>query len=405
MIRRGIQRFVQFEASGGIALAVAALVAIVLANSAWAPAWHGWLESRHVLQIGGFHHEASLADWVKDGLMAVFFFHVGLEIKREVIHGELSDPRRLALPVLGALGGMLVPAAVYLAVWQMTGADPVLMPGWAIPVATDIAFAVAAISLVARRVPLGLKIFLLTLAVVDDLGAVALVALLYTHEVDGMALAGALAVIIGLLGASQLGLRRPWMFVAGAVLAWALMLKSGFHPTLAGVLAAFTVPARAPAGGGASALDDLHDDLDHWVKFAILPLFALTHAGLSFQGLGPGNLVDPLPLGIMLGLAVGKPVGVVLAAWLAVRVGVARLPARASWRQIWGVGALCGIGFTMSLFLGGLAFDGLGAELAAEVRLGVFTGSLLAATIGLLALSIQPPAHHPKPVDAGGENP
>ena len=405
MPRQAILRFVQFEASGGIVLAIAAVIAIIMANSALAPAWHGWLEGRHVLQVGGFHHEASLADWVKDGLMAVFFFHVGLEIKREVIHGELSDPRRLALPVLGALGGMMVPAAVYLAVWQMTGADPVLMPGWAIPVATDIAFAVAAISLVARRVPLGLKIFLLTLAVVDDLGAVALVALLYTHEVDGMALAGALAVIIGLLGASQLGLRRPWMFVAGAVLAWALMLKSGFHPTLAGVLAAFAVPARAPAGGGQSALDDLHDDLDHWVKFAILPLFALTHAGLSFQGLGPGNLLDPLPLGIILGLAVGKPVGVVLAAWLAVRVGVARLPARASWRQIWGVGALCGIGFTMSLFLGGLAFDGLGQQLAAEVRLGVFTGSLLAAAIGLLALSTQPPAQHPKPADQGSANP
>jgi Na+:H+ antiporter, NhaA family len=384
-------RFLQFEASGGIALAAAALVAVVLANSPLAGAYHGWLETRHTLQIGLFEHTTSLAKWVKDGLMALFFFHVGLEIKREVVRGELSDPRRLALPVLAALGGMLVPAGVYLAIWGAAGADPMLMSGWAIPVATDIAFAVAAVSLVARRVPLGLKVFLLTLAVVDDLGAVVLVALLYTEAVNHAALAGALAVVLGLIGLNRLGVARPVVYVAGTVICWALMLKSGFHPTLAGVLCALTVPLAAPDSASAGALDDLHDDFDPWVKFAIMPLFALTHAGFSFSGIGPQTLASPLTAGIALGLCLGKPVGVVAASWLAWKAGLARLPRGAGWAQIWGVGALCGIGFTMSLFLGGLAFDRLGPDYATDVRVGVFAGSLLAALIGLSVLALSAP--------------
>lgn len=393
-----ILRFLQLEAAGGTALLVAALAAIALANLPTGPAYHHWLESRHTLQVGPFVHTASLADWVKDGLMAVFFFHVGLEIKREIVQGELSDPRRLALPVLAALGGMLVPAGVYLAVWGAAGAEPALMSGWAVPVATDIAFAVAAVSLVSRRVPLGLKVFLLTLAVVDDLGAVVLVALLYTASVDGMALSAGLAVVLALIGLNRLGIRRPVVYATGAVLCWALLLGSGLHPTLAGVMCALTVPLAPAAGSAQGALDDLHDDLDGWVKFAIMPLFALTHAGLGLAGIGLETVSGPLALGIAAGLVIGKPVGVVLACWLSWRAGLARLPQGAGWAQIWGVGALCGIGFTMSLFLGGLAFDGLGPELAAQVRVGVFGGSLLAAAIGLAILRLAPV---PAGADAG----
>lgn len=381
-----IRKFFELEAAAGITLGLSALLAIIIANSSFATNYNQFIEKEVIIQFADWFHKASIKDWVKDGLMTIFFFHVGLEIKKEIVEGELSDPKKLALPVFGAIGGMVMPAIIFAIVAIAFGRNDILQ-GWPIPVATDIAFAVAAISIVSNKVPLSLKIFLLTLAVVDDLGAVILIAALYSHQIDYSALSIALALFITLMALPKIGIRRPWVFVSFGVIMWAFMLQSGFHATLAGVLTAICVPLKANNESEQSPLEDLHDDFDGWVKYLILPAFALTHAGFSFNGVSLETFKAPLVLGIMLGLMIGKPVGVLLMVKIASLLKIAKIPENITMQQLIGVGLLCGIGFTMSLFLGGLAFAGAQEIILSEVKIGVFTGSLLSGIIGVIILN------------------
>ncbi len=318
--------------------------------------------------------------------MAVFFLLVGLEIKREFLEGQLATWSRRALPGIAALGGMAVPAAVYLAF--NLGADGVAR-GWAIPAATDIAFALGVLSLLGPRVPVSLKIFLTALAIIDDLGAVLIIAVFYSGQLDVYALGGAVFVISMLRGLNAFGYGRLAPYLALGVLLWVLVLKSGIHATLAGVVLAFTVPLRtAPATGqvDGSPLHRLEHGLQRWVTYLVLPLFGLANAGVSLAGMSFAKLLDPVPLGVTFGLVAGKQVGVAGSSWLAIRAGWAELPARATWRQLYGVALLCGIGFTMSLFIGLLAFaDAPGLQ--DDAKIGVLTGSILSAGLGAILLA------------------
>ncbi len=385
-----IRNFFELEAAAGIILGLFAIFAIIIANSPFSSAFQSWLSSEHIIQFSNWRHEASLKEWIKDGLMAIFFFHVGLEIKKEILVGELSNPKKLALPVFGALGGMIAPALIYVIV-VLANNSPELIKGWPIPVATDIAFAVAAIAIVAKNIPKSMKIFLLTLAVVDDLGAVVLIAALFGHNIDYQALAIALSIFVGLLGLSAINIRRPWIFVFGGLIMWAFMLQSGFHATLAGVLTAIAVPLKSNSENFESPLEDLHDDFSAWVKYAILPLFALSHAGFSFNGLGIDTISAPLFLAIFLGLVLGKPLGVLIFTILASKLGLAHLPQGANIRQTIGIGALCGIGFTMSLFLGGLAFANSDHLIESQIKFGVFSASIISGILGITLLSWKNP--------------
>jgi Na+:H+ antiporter, NhaA family len=333
------------------------------------------------VRFGGFQIAKPLLLWINDGLMAVYFFLVGLELKRELREGELSSPAQVLLPALAAGGGMAVPAAIY--AWVNWG-DPLTMQGWAIPAATDIAFALGVLSLLGKRVPASLKVFLMTLAVLDDVGAIVIIALFYTHNLApaSLVIAGsALAALFALNRSRVLG-ATPYLLV-GAVL-WASLLKSGVHATLAGVALAFFIPHKAARR--------LEKDLHAPVAYAILPLFAFANAGLVLKGITPASLLLPLPLGIVAGLVLGKTLGVFGVTFLAIRLGFARMPAGANWRSLLGIAMLCGIGFTMSLFIGGLAFEGLGLEYATLVQLGIIAGSLVSGLGGyaLLRASLPP---------------
>ena len=315
--------------------------------------------------------------------MALFFFLVGLEIKREVVEGELSEVRQVMLPAFAAVGGMAVPAAIYAAI---NVGNPVALAGWAIPAATDIAFALGVLSLLGKRVPVGLKMFLLTLAILDDLGAIVIIALFYAGDLAPASLAVAAVALVALFTLNRSNVVRlaPYLFV-GLVL-WVSVLKSGVHATLAGVALAFFIPLWSNGDGSQSLLRRLEQDLRPLVVFAILPLFAFANAGVSLHGVGLATLIAPVPLGIAAGLLVGKTIGVFAASWLVVQFGFARLPEGADWRAMFGVAVLCGIGFTMSLFIAGLAFEGAGSEYVVQTRLGVLLGSLAAAVIGLTIL-------------------
>jgi NhaA family Na+:H+ antiporter len=332
--------------------------------------------------LGGMdvHH------WVNDGLMALFFLLVGLEIKREWVDGELSSWRRRVLPGVGALGGMAVPALIYVVIQQ---GDPATLRGWAIPAATDIAFALGILSLLGRRVPVSLKIFLTALAILDDLGAVLIIALFYTASLEAWALAGAAVALAGLIAMNRLKVTAltPYLIVGLAL--WWLVLQSGVHATLAGVALALTIPIRPSPAAPDDATSPLHR-LEHglipWVAFLVLPVFGFANAGVSFAGMGLGDLLAPIPLGVAAGLFLGKQIGIFGFVWLAVRLGIAERPAKASWAQIYGVALLCGIGFTMSLFIGLLAFAD--PALQDATKLGVLAGSGLSAALGYLVLRI-----------------
>lgn len=382
-LSRPLSAFRQFlgnEASAGIILMGVAFLAILIANSPAAPVYFATL-NRYVLGLSVLH-------WINDALMAVFFLLVGLEIKREFLDGQLSSWSRRALPGFAALGGMAAPALIYVA---FNAGSPETLRGWAIPAATDIAFALGVLSLLGPRVPISLKVFLTALAILDDLGAVIIIALFYTADLNIEALLGALVVLGVLFALNRLGYRRltPYL-ILGAVL-WFLVLKSGVHATLAGVALALTIPIKASPGAPDDAESPLHR-LEHalhpWVAFLIIPIFGFANAGVSFAGVGPSALLAPVPLGITLGLFLGKQIGVFGFAWAAIRSGLADLPANASWLQLYGVSLLCGIGFTMSLFIGTLAFPD-DATREAEVRLGVLAGSLLSALTGWLVLRSQ----------------
>ncbi len=384
MARRLTLDFLKTETASGIILTSAALLAVILANSPWSDAYFSFIKHEIPIQIGSFYEVKPVYRWIKEGLMAIFFFVVGLEIKHEILRGELSNPRRLALPVLAAVGGMVAPALIYLLINAGAGGSP---QGWPTPTATDIAFALAALAVAGPRLPSALRIFLLTLAIADDLGAVALIAILFTSDVNMYALAGA-GASIGLMALMSQWKSAPYLFYAACfALAWAFCLKSGVNTSLAGVAAAMTVPIDPRKPGHEGPLKHFMESLHPYVAYLILPLFAFAAAGFSFAGLSLSALLNPVPLGIALGLFVGKQIGVFGFAALAIGLKLARRPTGAKWLELYGVSLLCGIGFTMSLFIGGLAFDPNDAIAQTEVRMGVIAGSILSTLVGMGVLA------------------
>lgn len=377
-----IQRFIRGESAGGFALVGATLVALLAANGPWSAAYRALLAWPVGVAMAGQGFSRPVLFWVNDALMAVFFYLVGLELKRERLEGELREPRRALLPLFGAVGGMALPALAYLAV---AGSDALFRQGWAIPTATDIAFALGVLTLLGAGVPHGLKVFLVSLAIIDDIGAVLIIVVCYSHglSLPWLAAAGACLGGLWLLGRAGIG---HWLAHLPLVLClWVATLNSGVHATLAGVAAAFCMPLLAK--DGSSPLKRLEAWLHAPVAFGVLPLFAFCNAGVPLAGLTLASLAEPVPLGVSMGLLLGKQIGVLSAAMLAVRLGVARLPEGVRWRDIHGVAVLCGIGFTMSLFVSGLAFDGHGEHLAATSRLGILLGSTLSAVAGGLLLA------------------
>jgi NhaA family Na+:H+ antiporter len=386
---KGALAFFHHEAAGGLVLVVAALVALLASNSPLAWLYDGFLHTPVGMRVGDLALDKSLLHWINDGLMAIFFFLVGLEIKRELLQGELSTFGQAMLPAVAAAGGMVAPAIIYVAI--NTG-DPVALRGWAIPTATDIAFAVGVLALLGPRIPSSLKIFLLALAIIDDLGAIIIIALFYTDNLSLVSLTLAFAGLAVLAILNARGVTRLAPYLLTGIFIWACVLKSGVHATLAGVAVALAIPLTSKGAGEPSLLEQLEENLHPWVAFAVLPLFAFANAGVSLQGLSLENLLEPIPLGIAAGLFAGKAIGIFGATWIAVMGGLAGKPDGATWLQILGVALLGGIGFTMSLFIGMLAFPDP-AE-AASLRLGVLTGSLLSAVAGYLILktSVREPA-------------
>ena len=387
-----IREFLRLEAAGGIILVGTALAAILLANSPLAFLYDGLLTTPVAVQIGALAVAKPLLLWINDGLMAVFFFLIGLEIKREVLEGELSSLSQTALPAAAAMGGMAVPILVFLA---FNAGDALAMQGWAIPAATDIAFALGVLALVGARAPAALKVFLLALAILDDLGAIVIIALFYAAELSLLSL-GLGLVGLGVLAAmNRIGVMRIAPYVLVGLVVWVCVLKSGVHATLAGVAVAFCVPLGGKRGGEVSPLKDLEHMLHPWVAFGILPVFAFANAGVSLAGLSFADLLAPLPLGIAAGLFIGKQAGVFGFTYLGVRLGLFRLPQGTNLLHFYGVALLTGIGFTMSLFIGTLAFtDG---AFATEVRVGVIGGSVLSALLGFAVLRFLAPLRQPSP--------
>jgi NhaA family Na+:H+ antiporter len=403
----GLQRFFASESSGGIVLAVAALAALLMSNSAWAPLYTAFTQIPGEVNIGdgALVLAKPLIVWVNDLWMAVFFFLVGLEIKREFVRGELAQRSQAVLPAVAALGGMVVPALIYAGLnWR----DPVALNGWAIPAATDIAFAVGIVMLLGPRVPASLKIFLTAVAIMDDLGAIIVIALFYTSQLSVVMLAGAAVCVLALWLLNRTGVRRADLYIVVGLVMWLCVLKSGVHATLAGVATALFIPSQGAKGThGAGGTDGAHgahgeeghspaEQLEHglhpWVAFLVLPMFAFANAGVSLRGISVSDLLHPVSLGIALGLLLGKAIGVFGTAWLMIRAGWASKPGGADWMQFFGVCVLCGIGFTMSLFIGGLAFAGLAADFETRVKLGVIGGSLLSGVVGTLILLRRPAA-------------
>ena len=380
-IASAIREFIRLESIGGVLLLAATVVALVTANTMFAEAYTALLNTPVAVQVGALVIAKPLLLWINDGLMAIFFFLIGLEVKREFVEGELSSAKDVVLPGLGALGGMVVPAAIYTALnWQ----DPAALDGWAIPVATDIAFALALLSVFGRRVPAALKVFLLTLAIFDDLAAIVIIAIFYSADLSLQALwAGAIALSVG-IALNRFRVTRVAAYVFLGVVLWVAMLKSGVHATLAGVLIAFCVPLQGTDGH--SPLRELEHDLHAPVTYAILPIFAFANAGLSLSGVGIGDVLHPVTLGVVLGLFLGKPFGIMIFIGLGVLLRLVSLPKNVTWFQILGVAWACGIGFTMSLFIAGLAFEHGGGEYFAGDRLGILIGSVASALAAWLVL-------------------
>lgn len=376
-IRGALNRFIQMEASSGLLLIAGAVLALIINNSPLSSLYQGFLDTQVVAQIGSLKIDKPLLLWINDGLMALFFLLIGLEVKREVLAGQLSNPAQIVLPGAAAVGGMLVPALIY---WWLNHHDPAALAGWAIPTATDIAFALGVLALLGNRVPTSLKLFLMTLAIIDDLGAIIIIALFYTSELSSMALLLAAACLAVLISMNRLGVVRLAPFLIVGVILWVCVLKSGVHATLAGVALAFCIPLRT--GNKPAPLATLEHALHPWVAYAILPLFAFANAGLSLKGVTLDSFTHHVPMGIAAGLLLGKAAGVFGLTYLAIKIGIAKLPAGANWGQVFGVAVLCGIGFTMSLFVGSLAFVPGVSEYAGEDRMGILTGSVIAALLG-----------------------
>jgi NhaA family Na+:H+ antiporter len=377
-----LRDFLSSEAAGGLILMASAACALVIANSALAPTYFGALES--------YLGPMNVSHWVNDGLMAVFFLLVGLEIKREMLDGQLASWSNRALPGIAAAGGMLAPALIYL---PFNAGSPETARGWAIPTATDIAFALGVMSLLGPRVPAALKVFLAALAIIDDLGAVVIIALFYTGEISTLNLGLAAATFAVLVAMNRGGVGRLWLYLLVGAALWFFVLRSGIHATIAGVLLALTIPLRPAPGHPDDMAHSLLHRLEHAllkpVAFLVVPVFGFANAGVSFAGLGLDTIAQPLTLGVTLGLLAGKLIGVFGASALAIKLGVATLPFRVSWTHLLGVSLLCGIGFTMSLFIGLLAFADY-PQMQAGVKIGILIGSLLAGLLGWLVLRLAP---------------
>lgn len=387
-----VNQFLKLEASGGILLMIAAALAVVIANSPLQPFYQYLLED--VKLTVGFSTGEELSPlalqkpillWINDGLMAIFFFLVGLEIKREFMEGELSTRDRALLPAFAALGGMALPAGIY---YFLNMDDPELVRGWAIPAATDIAFALGILGLLGSRVPVSLKILLTAIAIIDDLGAILIIALFYTTDIAFTPLMIAAAAFFGLMAVSRARIVSITPYALLGFVLWFAVLKSGIHATLAGVITALFIPLRCPNNPKHSPLKHLEHDLHPWVAFMVLPIFAFANAGVSFQGMTWSDLFNPVTLGIAKGLFFGKQIGIFVVLLLVVKLRLSPMPKNTTWMQLYAVSLLCGIGFTMSLFVGELAFDT--RDQAASVRLGVIMGSVCSAALGYALLRVLP---------------
>lgn len=383
-LHSSITSFFKMESAGGILLFIAATAAIIVANTPLEPYYQLFLSTPVEVRVGALEIAKPLLLWINDGLMAVFFFLVGLELKRELVEGELSDKRNIILPGAGAIGGMLVPAAIYL---YFNGADPVAAKGWAIPAATDIAFALGVLTLLGKRVPISIKIFLTSLAIFDDIGAIIIIALFYTSKISLLALViVALCIpILALLNKRNVVSNSPYILIG--IIMWIATLKSGVHATLAGVVLAMFIPMRSKTDPEHSPLKSLEHDLHSVVAFFVLPVFAFANAGISFASVTAEQMLHNVPIGIALGLFAGKQIGIFGLCWLCIKLNFAQLPKGMSWSGLYGTAALCGIGFTMSLFVGSLAFEETGVNLLFDERLGIIIGSLLSGIIGYLVLN------------------
>jgi len=377
-----IQNFLKKEASGGIILMFAAVLAMILANSPWSHYYDLLLDVPVVVAVGSFDISKPLLLWINDGLMALFFFLVGLELKREFLEGNLSEPSQVALPAIGALGGMLVPALCYVA---LNYNNPAAISGWAIPTATDIAFALGILAIIGSKVPLQLKVFLTSLAIFDDLGAIIIIALFYTDQLSMLSLVVSAAVIAILFGLNKKGVKDTSPYIFLGLILWVAVLKSGVHATLAGVVLAFFIPIKGDEGDP-SPLKSLEHNLHSTVAFIVLPIFAFANAGINFSGVGFNEIIAPVPMGIIGGLLLGKQLGVFGFCYIAIKLGLAKLPDNVNWTLLYGVALLCGVGFTMSLFIGSLAFEQSSDSPLFQDRLGIVIGSLISGVMGFFVI-------------------
>lgn len=371
-------RFFQLEAASGLLLIAAAVLALIINNSPLSYLYSGLLDVPVAIQVGALNIAKPLLLWINDGLMALFFLLIGLEVKREVVNGHLSKPSQIVLPATAAIGGMVVPALIY---WFINREAPAAVAGWAIPTATDIAFALGVLALLGKRVPVSLKLFLMTLAIIDDLGAIIVIALFYSGTLSSVSLLLAAACLVVLVALNRLGVVKLGPYMVVGLILWVCVLKSGVHATLAGVALALCIPLRT-RNAETSPLLALEHALHPWVAYAILPLFAFANAGVSLAGMTLESFTHPVPMGIAVGLLLGKTMGVFGLTWVAIKLRLAALPTGSSWGQLLGVAILCGIGFTMSLFVGSLAFVPGSSEYAGMDRMGILTGSFFAAVIG-----------------------
>ncbi len=378
LLRSTFTRFFQLEAASGLLLIAAAALALIINNSPLSHYYTAFLDVPVAVQIGALKIAKPSLLWINDGLMALFFLLIGLEVKRELLDGQLSRPSQVILPGAAAIGGMVVPALIY---WYINKDFPDAHGGWAIPMATDIAFALGVLALLGKRVPVSLKLFLMTLAIIDDLGAIIVIAVFYSSELSGVSLMLAAACLVVLIAMNRMGVIKiaPYMIV-GLIL-WVCVLKSGVHATLAGVTLAFCIPLRT-RNSEPSPLMGIEHALHPWVAYGILPLFAFANAGVSLTGVNLHSFTHHVPIGIAAGLLIGKTVGVFGLTWIVIKTGLAALPTGANWGQLFGVAILCGIGFTMSLFVGSLAFVSGSSDYVGMDRMGILTGSILAALIG-----------------------
>ena len=378
-----INSFLKLESAGGILLIAAAMLAILCANTPLDPYYNLLLSTPVEVRVGDLQIAKPLLLWINDGLMALFFFLVGLELKRELVEGELSDVRNVILPGVGALGGMLVPALIYV---YFNYDDPVAIQGWAIPAATDIAFALGVLGILGSRISISIKIFLTSLAIFDDVGAIIIIALFYTEKISFVSLIVVAACLPVLFVFNRKGVMTKSPYLLVGLIMWVATLKSGVHATLAGVLLAMFVPLYSGKDKSQSTLKSLEHDLHSIVAFFVLPVFAFANAGINISGIGLNYLLHDVPMGIALGLLIGKPVGIFCLCWLVIKVNWSRLPDGMQWLDLFGTSILCGIGFTMSLFISSLAFEETGTNVMFDERLGILSGSILAGIIGYAVL-------------------